>query len=919
MQRFSDYFEAGTYEQRPVPQKEAIFSKSESTYSTYKYLEKSVEYTLPTEITDLIKESFCYGIIPEIKTVWISHTRLHLYNYFNCVLKEIQFTSKVENILFFQPIKCFFNEKIKQALLVVTEKSILFYGIDTESNELIETNVVVYSNTRIQDVKSFDGRIFLGGDDGNLYQLIYSNNNFLGLRTAYLKNLDFKFVKKILPFFSKKNQPIKKIAFSKNWSLTLSDNEVKLYNVKEKETKFINSFDLERNSSFIDIKIIEESESNVFFYLINKVGKRFYYTNTSFLFEKRAPLEENDLLPLFHKANNNGLVLYKKTGLAYFINLNEDVLKNFTLNKVIENYEVIKTEFDEIFLKERVLIIVKGRNITFYEINDSEGLLESCRPEEVYTLIKNYGDREIISIFYSLLSKEKDISKIEPMLTKNEVLRKQGYFTFLFRMINEIWEEKIDSVFFLKAERICKKLKIVLGSNFALQEDFSNEFIQSINFLKIAYEYNLSFDFTLSSLMLDELDLRNTLIKKLLTQFAGQVESLENLLSTKCPKFVNFQEIYYFKGLEALDRSKSKENLYESLNNFKFLSFCLEDIIEKYLQVHFYVGSVTILKKLKAKKEENIFIKKINYLKQSLKCKKSIEVGLEDLNKEFSFLIFEALISNLLEKNELTNSNCMCCNSDFKFTFNDLINLNTPFLQEFLAQKSEISLVEEEYNLIWKFLVIKNKTDLAVENLVRIAETKPISLEGRMNYLNIAHTLKNSKELFLKIETLKIQQEFLKIKPNCLLQNKLLSPTELFNDFLLPAKQNLLALRMYDLFNYSDINLLNKLWVSVLQSDLKNDLNLVKQLGLRNSALSLDVIARIFLQKYNLEDMNLVMSLVEIGFNRSEVIDFFERLLKGSEYQHPNEKKKIMDVLVKAGDVSYQKRVKGFCYENYGL
>ncbi|KCZ77773.1 hypothetical protein H311_01210, partial [Anncaliia algerae PRA109] len=325
---------------------------------------------------------------------------LYIYNYSSCVIKELAFSSKVQELILFKPHSHFFTDKIKYSLLVVSEKYVILYGIETESNEFIETGVSIYKSFNASSISITNGDIFLGGNDGNLYQFIYSNNNFLNLRTSYFKNLENNLIKRALTLFGSKNKPIKKISSLNQWVLALTDNEVKIYSLKNKEIKYINNSILNYDTSFIDIKAVEENQSSVFYYLINRTGKRYYFSNSSFLFEKRPPLEENDLHPLLYKGNTNGLLLYKKTGLAYFINLNEDVIRNYTLNKVVENYEVIKTEFDDLFLTEHKLISIKHRSLCLYEINDSEALLENCRPEETYTLIKNYGDKEIVSIFY---------------------------------------------------------------------------------------------------------------------------------------------------------------------------------------------------------------------------------------------------------------------------------------------------------------------------------------------------------------------------------------------------------------------------------------------------------------------------------------------------------------------------------------
>jgi hypothetical protein len=126
------------------------------------------------------------GVLPEIDRVWISVDNvLYLWNYNRPDEYDVYdgLSEVIVSVSLSTPKAGIFLESIKYILVVATavEVSILALAFDTsntaESMKLIPTSYVVSSdNTTMLKVMGTQlGRIFMAGEDGNLYELDYHN------------------------------------------------------------------------------------------------------------------------------------------------------------------------------------------------------------------------------------------------------------------------------------------------------------------------------------------------------------------------------------------------------------------------------------------------------------------------------------------------------------------------------------------------------------------------------------------------------------------------------------------------------------------------------------------------------------------------------------------------------------------------
>lgn len=916
MHKYQEYYEALGYEKRPTSVRQHVYAKASTEYSTYKYIQKHTDFLLPQMLTDALRHKVKVGIVPELSSLWASLKKFTLWNYVNNTISEIEFMSPVTHFIVFKPKPNVFTNKIAECALIVNRSQVIIYGLSSEAKEFINTGLVASVPDRVVSISETQGNVFVGCANGNVYKVIYRNASIFSSQYMYLKDLDSSSFGFIFPAFFKfgRPSPITKVVSGKHWLLVLMEGEVRMYSISH--DRVLKGGDIPVGVKYISAEIVEESDSELFFYCVCRNGSRDFYNRDALLFSRKAPFTDNDLNGVGVCTNVGTMIIYKKAysgNMVTVVHFNDDQTVNFSANKAAENFEILNIEdLREVFLGGSNIFCITGQEGKIYSIMSTEDLLMHCRPEETYSFLKNYGERETLALYYSIMSKNKDYSKLEHLYSKNETARVPAFYSFVVRLVTGILERKIDHNFFMESERVTKRIKGVVDK-LKIKDEFVTDLIETLNFLKIYYEYGLVVDETLSKILLENTSIKKTLLDNLINQFGGNMDTIVNLLLARCPSFIPINEVYYQKGLECLE----KGDLQGSLSNFKNLNHDLEPIIEKFNVLRFYVGSVVLLRKA-----EHSLERRIGLLRESVQCWGSLGAALDDFREGFAFCLFEALLANM-QSSSYMKGNCECCGeSSDSFSRKSFLSLNSPFLEAFMVEKSALSFKKEEYTLLWKYYALNNLKDKAVESLLKIAENKPMKLDARLEYLNIAFSIDSSKALMLRLETAKLQKELLMKKYIPILDNLILSPNDLLNDYIIPNKCFGLGLRLVDLFDYCDQSVLKKLWSDALQQGhLKENLDFIKSLNVKKSALNLEIIANILISKYDSRSPNLINFLVDSGFSKSEVLGLFEKIIKDPRTSHPMQKKKVLDILLQSneGNTEYVKRVARYCQSNYGI
>lgn len=200
------------------------------------------------------------GFLKEIHRCWISiDNKLYIWDYLNN--NDIVCFDSLENIIvsvgMVEVKKDIFRDDILYLLVVCSCVEIVLLGISFEDKNVnkemnLHNSPFSVSSNNVSMIcvdGNKSGRIFLGGNDGNIYELLYENKNSSSLsyfgvsKQCELINLTYSYLSILPPFlsFSHKSDIIIKIVVDKDRNLLycLSNKSVIwLYDLGENNDKF---------------------------------------------------------------------------------------------------------------------------------------------------------------------------------------------------------------------------------------------------------------------------------------------------------------------------------------------------------------------------------------------------------------------------------------------------------------------------------------------------------------------------------------------------------------------------------------------------------------------------------------------------------------------------------------------------------
>eukprot|EP01038_Epipyxis_sp_PR26KG_P007824 gene7824-10628_t len=167
-------------------------------------IEHSNFIALPSRILEEYNKIECasfMGIIPEINRVWITvDNKLYLWNYF--LPEEFDLydglSEVIVSVALATPKVGVFMDTVKYVLVVATPVEVVVIAVTCDSNcrlvRLIPTAYKLPTDnvTMFKMIGSQGGRIFMAGNDGNLYELDYSNTENSWASLAGISGSNFK-------------------------------------------------------------------------------------------------------------------------------------------------------------------------------------------------------------------------------------------------------------------------------------------------------------------------------------------------------------------------------------------------------------------------------------------------------------------------------------------------------------------------------------------------------------------------------------------------------------------------------------------------------------------------------------------------------------------------------------------------------
>lgn len=904
--------EASRYASQLLPLKSDVYRNGSSLYSNFRTLLLNKESSIPK--ISAIKS----GVLPEIQAFWhVTQNNLlfnlHLFRYELNSLEVIpDFPSSICFVKAFKPTKGIFNNKIQHCLLIVTETDLIVYGIEADTHSIINTDfsAKLASKATCLDVKN--GKIFLGCQNGSIYQAVCKSIDFLNYKYLSLYSPTNSIFKALAFIFNKRKVAISHISAGQKFLVAIS-NSIEVYNVEYGAYKMY-EIPIEQTIKYTNVQIVEESP--ILFYCAQSSGKRDFYT-TELLFSKDpAVVESSDLLKLSFTTESHFLSIrscFERSTLV-LSSFNEDQLRNFSKTKPVENYE-IQTIYNQVIdatISENGLFILTPTSVVHYLILDAKRFLLNCKTADICNIYTNYGDIEFMVKYFQLLTENEDVSKLDG-LCKNESIKTHALFVWLYTLIKPVWTVDLytlksiqyqDGSCEILIDEIIRKLKILksrLSFGYDSAREFIDEFIQTNFYTTLLADYNIFFKETFESILTQESDFKTFSLKTLLDAF-GINQSIEPLLKTmqnNCPIYLPLDNINLQRGLQLIKKD-DRDSLMRSLGYLSQSKFDL-GVITKFNEFGFYYGSVFLIRE----KFDFDYEDAVGLFKQSLKCKGAFDHCLQDTRESFLYPFFEAAIQ--LE----TFSPCVCC--DTVHTEPDLLSITNPLFKLFL--KENLTKNENVCNIYWKYLLVRNEKIEAIEALINFSQRQGFSLDKKVDFLQTALPISAgthlNAEVKLRIKLYEIQKELMRRSPS-FHTTTLLDSDILYNDYCCEYPD--LKIKVLDAINYKDETVLKSLFGAYFSKhSLQECFLFLRELTNKKIGVVFDLLVG----KITPSTVDFCTGLVMAGFDYEEIIEELKKCLDSNI--HPEIKIELLKSLKLFSKFDEYSECERNCERNFGI
>ncbi|KAM0681059.1 hypothetical protein GINT2_000842 [Glugoides intestinalis] len=904
--------EASRYASQLLPLKSDVYRNGSSFYSNFRTLLLNKESSIPK------MSALKSGVLPEIQAFWyVTQNKLvftlHIFRYELNSLEVIpDFPSSICFVKAFKPTKGIFNSKIQHCLLVVTETDLIVYGVEADTHSIINTDFSAKLASKATCLGVKNGKIFIGCQNGNIYQAVCKSIDFLNYKYLSLYTPSTSLFKTLTFLFNKKKEPIFHISAGQRFLVAISSS-IEVYNVEYGAYKLYD-IPLDQTVKYTNVQIVEESP--ILFYCAQSSGKRDFYT-TAFLFSKDpAVVESSDLLKMTFTTESHFLSIrscFERSTLV-LSSFNEDQLRNFSKTKPVENYEVqtIYNQGVDATISENGLFILTPTSVIHYLILDAKRFLLNCKIADICKIYTNYGDVEFMVKYFQLLTENEDVSKLDG-LCKNESIKTHALFVWLYTLIKPIWTVDLytlksiqdqDRSCELLIDEIIRKLKILksrLSFGYDSARDFIDEFIQTNFYTTLLADYNIFFKETFESILTQESDFKTFSLKTLLDAF-GINQSIEPLLKTmqnNCPIYLPLDNINLQRGL-LLIKKDDRDSLMRSLSYLSQSKFDLE-VINKFNEVGFYYGSIFLIRE----KFDFSYEETVELFKQSLKCKGAFDYCLQDTRESFLYPFFEAAIQ--LE----TFSSCVCCDS-LKME-PDLLSITNPLFKLFL--KENLTKNENVCNVYWKYLLVRHEKIEAIEALINFSQRPGFSLDKKVDFLQTALPISAgthlNSEIKLRIKLYEIQKELMR-RSTSFHTTTLLDSDTLYNDYCCEYPD--LKIKVLDAIGYKDENVFKSLFVTYFNS------HSLQECFLFLAELTNKKIETVFdslISKITTSTVDFCTGLVMAGFDYEEIIKEVKKSLDSNI--HPEVKIELLKSLKLFSKFNEYSECEKNCEKNFGI
>lgn len=771
------------------------------TMDTIVYKKDSILF--PKEIEEIIQEEGNLGMIEGVSSLWGSTTgKLVIWDYKTRMINEVELKSQKAHALYkVKPGAGIFTSDVQHCILLFTDKSINILCLCKNPVTYVSMDMSVDFSAQISCVcETDDGRIFMGGSDGNIYEFIYREKSWLKGHTTKVVCHTQGVMNHLLPFLyavGHKAGVKQMVATYKTLLVLFQDNTVEVYETG-KSLKKIRVANYPEIAPGMPIQLVKRNGKIHQAYLILPNGTRLFLDCMGYMLGKRpmpsTRLRSRMAIPstikdeIFYQTGKNLVSIGKKNGEAVLT-----VISSNTEDKVcIENCSaiVVEGEYREISVssgthwENQAEALITGEEVAFlgpnrvdiYHIMGGTEVMEraSTNPEGIFAYIQRNGAEKALTAALYAVAEGAASPAIDSLFKKTENLQKKAICACAGMLVYKVWSINIYDV-------LREKVRINIG-------EYISEIDQAIEKTKKIRNYVIK----------ECTDIRNIRISE-----ETLIDMLNNILETLYYLNILMESdaMYIFEEAEK----KSEEQLHFTLSSFlmpvaeirKATLNVLVDInlaqrasidgitmelnercssIFALTDTLLLKGKETVEKASRATSEEDRkwylmksmeFLTKTparNYLPEIVEIYSSIRFSkgiLCAVQSGFNS-ITERQAEEYLKKIEYTeeilqeglrDERPSFCNSLLKsavkkikegeFSADALLKITSPLLEEYLDKLDMASDSLDMCDLIWKYHLKNKNYYVASLYLLRSAERihPIIGLQKRIEYLSIANTM----------------------------------------------------------------------------------------------------------------------------------------------------------------------------------
>lgn len=921
--QYPSLHEARKYVEELPPARSSVYSNGSVVYSNCRRV------VLRKECAIEPGEPGACGVLPVLGLFWrATGQSLLLYDYTSSRVETIAgFSSNVQHVKVFEPRAGCFDSRVRFCLFVATACDAFLYAID--GNAVVSTDFTARLRSPVVGVAAADGRVFVGCEDGCLYEAVYGCIELLGYRYMSMQRTR-SMLSGMFDIFRKRRGPVRALAAGKRHVVVVGD-EIEVYWTAGGLNK---EQSIAVDDEYVAVEIVEDSP--LFFYCVLRNGRRDFFT------AKKMHSRDFPVSLAAYESNREGIKMvdggalpnetvlrnraasFKSTpdailgwvsgDASHFVltTFNAGQLRNFSRTRPVENFETftVYAPARAAAINGNQLAVLCDRKVAVYEVLDDRRFLATCSTADARLMLQSLGEVEFQAHYYALLAEHEDVGRLEGMVG-NGCTANHALFVCLYRMFRPIFYKPLAELHCAplsdEADAVVSRLRSLsgrIGRHCAEAAELIEEVCQAYGYTLLLRTYGVVPDESLASIVCPECsnstiqavrsvatdsdDFRATSLRALLAAVPhGQsIEPLLKALKSRCPRFLPLEQVSRVRGLDLLAK-ESGAFLEQSLECFKDTAFD-RNVVQRYCQLGFYYGAVVLIRDNAALGHEET----VSLLGSAVRCRRAMDAGLRSTRDTFLYPFFEVLLG----LTEFTA--CRCC--DAIDTPPNLLTIEHPAFEPFLRDRAARSRCAAD--LHWKYLLARARNAAAVNAIIAICAGDRLFTE-KVALLQVAltiaaaigpapgeaqsgDTLHASVKLMLRLAA--IQSELMDRDPSRRTA-RLLSADELFNDHC--GDHPDLGLRVLDAIGFADPQVHRDLYARAFA-----DLSLAQALAFLTTIINKDLglVLDLLIPKTGDLDFDFCERLVAAGFRRSEVIAMVSEAVHGA--YHPD----VRDRLSKA-------------------